>query len=417
MGKEKKNKIVLLVALMVMLYFTSYMTRLNFSAAKAILIEQHIFTKPQTGIIGACLFFAYGAGQIISGFLSDKYDPVKIISAGLILTCICNFIIPFFSQIWLISIIWGLNGFAQALFWPPIVRILDKYTDKAGYTKGIWCVSIAAYTATILIYFAVPLEVGWFDWTAAFRASSLLALIVLVVWIIGYRKFSRTATPAAHEEPKVTEEKSAVRTDRAGIIRTILVSGTVFVMIAVAMQGFMKDGIQDWLPTLFSQSFESVDAKTATFSNVILPIFSILTMSLGTVLLEKVFKDEVKEAIFFFVLSTVLCVILMFFYKNSAILMLFLCALISSCMHCINAMFTCFAPRRFQKEGRVATMSGVLNSCSYLGSAISSYAIGNIAEKHGWSATLNVWTIVCLIGLAVCVVAYRPWKKFISAKQ
>ena len=105
-------------------------------------------------------------------------------------------------------------------------------------------------------------------------------------------------------------------------------------------------------------------------------------------------------------------VLLALFFDKSAILCLVLAATITGCMHGVNLMLVCFVPRRFRKQGKVATMTGVCNACSYVGSTASSYGIAAIASALGWQKTLISWGLVALCGLVLCILIARRWTKF-----
>lgn len=53
-------------------YFSTYIGRLNYSASLMGIILSEGFSKGQAGMIGTAFFFAYGAGQFVSGFLGDR---------------------------------------------------------------------------------------------------------------------------------------------------------------------------------------------------------------------------------------------------------------------------------------------------------------------------------------------------------
>ena len=61
-------------------------------------------------------------------------------------------------------------------------------------------------------------------------------------------------------------------------------------------------------------------------------------------------------------------------------------------------------------------MSGITNSATYVGSALSSYGIALIAEKAGWSNTILSWIFIALGGAAVCILCIRRWARFIRKK-
>lgn len=60
------------------------------------------------------LFITYGTGQLISGYFGDKFQPKKLVAAGLCTTIIINILIPLCNSSALMTALWCVNGFAQA---------------------------------------------------------------------------------------------------------------------------------------------------------------------------------------------------------------------------------------------------------------------------------------------------------------
>lgn len=407
MQKKKLSPAVWLCALLSLLYFTSYITRLNFSASIAEMVSVGVFTKNQGGVIGTALFFTYGFGQIISGVLSDKFDPGKIVAVGLVLTAVCNMLFAFSNSVAVMAVLWGVNGFAQALFWPPIVRILSYYFDDSGYAKGNLAVSYACHGATILIYLIVPFGIKVADWRFSFFFGALFAAAVLIVWCAGYWRLVAKMEKAAQRERKVSPSAPSP------LFKTLAASGVLLILVAIALQGYLKDGIQSWLPTFFTEVFE-MDSSRAILMNMVVPVSSIIFVSLATVLFRKVFKNEVAESIFLFSITTALSLLVSVFYTKSPAVTLVLSALIIGCAHGINTMLISFLPRRFERIGKAATVGGICNASVYVGSAASSYGIALIATNVGWFATLISWGIIAFAGIVVCIIALPRWKKYIK---
>jgi len=69
-------------------------------------------------------------------------------------------------------------------------------------------------------------------------------------------------------------------------------------------------------------------------------------------------------------------------------------------------------PAFFSKFGRSALISGVLNCCTYVGSAVSTYGVAVLSEAFGWDFTVFVWICVALIGTLACVALIHRWKTF-----
>jgi OPA family glycerol-3-phosphate transporter-like MFS transporter len=68
-------------------------------------------------------------------------------------------------------------------------------------------------------------------------------------------------------------------------------------------------------------------------------------------------------------------------------------------------------PNFFEKSGKVSTVSGVLNSCTYIGSALSTYGIALLSKQIGWQHTVLVWFAIAFVGSLCCLFCAKPWQK------
>ena len=66
--------------------------------------------------------------------------------------------------------------------------------------------------------------------------------------------------------------------------------------------------------------------------------------------------------------------------------------------------------KRFKKHGNISTFAGVVNACTYVGSALSTYGIALLSESAGWQVTAFIWFIIAALGAVVCTVCSRIWK-------
>ena len=74
-------------------------------------------------------------------------------------------------------------------------------------------------------------------------------------------------------------------------------------------------------------------------------------------------------------------------------------------------MLISMLPRYFKRYGSASTASGVLNACTYVGSALSTYGIAVLSQGLGWKGTILIWVVIAVLGTAACVVCVKPWKK------
>ena len=80
-------------------------------------------------------------------------------------------------------------------------------------------------------------------------------------------------------------------------------------------------------------------------------------------------------------------------------------------MHGVNLMLVAMVPAFFKKHGNISTVSGIVNACTYVGSAVSTYGIALISESVGWNVTLAIWIGIAALGTIICFAVVRPWKQ------
>ncbi len=404
-----KNGITLLCAVV---YFISYFSRKDFAAVMAAMLAQNVLDKSTAGLVGTMLFVFYGIGQLVSGYLGDKIKPSYIIIFGLGLTAVCNLLMPILPISTLMIPVWGLNGFAQAMMWPPIVKILSCYLSHEQFVSANLVVTSAAHISTIILYLYVPVCLSFMNWETVFYTAAVLAVITIVGFVIALRIVlpADTSTIASPITQKAVGEKIPIG-------RIMIEAGILPVFGCIVVTGFLRDGIESWLPTLYSEAFGRESTESILVS-VILPIFSILSVAAITAMHKKpLFNNEIRGAGILFALAIVLCVPLALLISNETVaarvICLVLAAVICAAMHAVNFLLISCLPGRFASYGRSSTVSGLTNACIYIGAAASMYGIAVISEALGWSAAVVSWMIIAAAGIVLAVFAYRKYTKFI----
>ena len=78
----------------------------------------------------------------------------------------------------------------------------------------------------------------------------------------------------------------------------------------------------------------------------------------------------------------------------------------------VNTLLASMMPSYYVRFGVCSTVTGLLNSSAYLGSALSSYGNGAIVEHFGWNSILYCWCIAAAIGIVTLLLSARKWKHF-----
>ena len=165
-------------------YFISYITRINYGAVIVEMVRSTGFSKSELSLAVTASFFTYGLGQIICGWLGDRFQPRTMIFMGLVITSCINISMIFCPYYQLMAVLWGVNGFAQAFMWPPIVRLMVSLLSTDEYKKASLIVSWGSSLGTISIYLLAPLFISVSGYKLVFAFSALSAIIMIPTWLM-----------------------------------------------------------------------------------------------------------------------------------------------------------------------------------------------------------------------------------------
>ncbi len=396
------------------LYFTSYMTRNSYNAALTEIISSTGVSSATAAIALTGSFITYGFGQLISGYLGDRISPSLIITAGMMTTSLCNIAVGLCGcgekiNLCLIIVIWCINGFAQSLIWPPMLRCITKELPPDKLESACALVYDAAFAASIIIYFAVSACIIVSGWQTVFFICGFFGAAIALLWRIITRKMQsctvEKALPAAADGNNCPETGEA---RRESIFKIIIDTGIIPVMIVISMHGMLRDGITTWFPSYIKSNF-NIPTKYSILVASCVPVLAILSIAF-TRRFSKHFKNELHTSARLWGIALISCAgLLVFFGMRMFIAAVFMVTVIG-CMHGINLMLISIFPSRFDKYGRISLFSGLLNACTYIGSSISTYVIAVITEKSGWLATIGVWTAVAAAGFILSIISIKKTK-------
>jgi OPA family glycerol-3-phosphate transporter-like MFS transporter len=183
-----------------------------------------------------------------------------------------------------------------------------------------------------------------------------------------------------------------------GIGAALLRAGIPLIFMCVILQGVLRDGIASWMPNFISETYH-IENAGAVMTTSVLPIFSVVCVFV-TGRVHRRIDNEQKTASIFWTVAVLSAALLMIAYFSSvAVLTIVFMGLLNAAMHGINYLLTSRVSPRIQKYNRVSAVTGAINACTYVGSAVSTYGFALLSDHLGWSATLWSWLIVAALGL------------------
>ena len=251
------------------------------------------------------------------------------------------------------------------------------------------------------MYLIAPVFITFVNWQSIFWVCGFMGIGAAVLW---NRKC--IDVPVSHIAGCDAKKMSG-----GGFSALLL-----FVMIAIVLQGMLRDGVTTWMPSLIADTYH-MSNSVSILTGVALPLFGIICFRAAEGLYRLSPDNPVKCAGMIFGLGTISAVILYVTSGRNAALTVFCAALLTGCMHGVNLLLICMVPPYYKNRGGVSTISGLLNSCTYIGSSISTYGIAAVADRLGWQITVFAWIIIAAAGCIICFACVRPWKKFVYNKK
>lgn len=396
MRNKTSNQTTALIWLFALTYMVSYMTRINFGAVVSEMVLDLGWSRSLLAAALTGSFITYGAGQIVSGICGDRFSPKKLVGCGLLVTIAMNLLIPLCHEPTSMVAVWSVNGFAQAFLWPPMVRLMTALFSGEDYDRAVVRVSWGSSFGTILIYLLAPVAITLAGWKGVFFLSSLCGAGMLLVWL--------RCCPEV--TVKTAKTKQPGQTGGSRIFSPLMFG----IMTAVMLQGMLRDGVTTWMPSYIAETY-NLSNKIAILTGVLLPLFSILCFQAASKLYRRKFRNPLACAGVIFGCGTAAAGLLMLLSGKAPGLSILFSAILTGAMHGVNLLLVSMIPPFFKQYGNVATVSGVINSCVYVGSAISTYGIAVLSERMGWGVTLLLWTLIALTGTAICLAFVRPWNQ------
>ena len=408
-----KKKQITLIIICALAYTFSYLGRFSYNANINLFISEYNITKADAGLVTSLFFFSYGIGQIINAFICKYYNKRFIIFSVLLISSVINLLVFVGLPFSFIKYLWFINGLCLSILWPTLILTLSENLDKSLLKPSILVMSITVPIGTLIIYGFSALFVSFNAYKTTFLFSTIMLLIVAFIWVILYKRSSRSEkldTETFKEELSSEDDKPYKSTLKYIVL--LLVTLSIFAIL----DNLLKDGIQTWVPTILKESY-GVEDSISILLTLVLPLFSIFGATIA-ILLNKKIKDYAYLILTFFAfICGLIFIVTKIFNLPNYILLLVCFVLIELFLHATNNVITSMAPLLLRRRINSGFTAGFLNGMCYVGSVISSFGIGALADRIGnWEKVFMILFLISLISLVTGIV-YTIIKMIIIKKS
>ena len=397
-------------------YLFFYNGRQNINLIMPLMKEYFASDLGTIGVVSSALFWCYAFGQLVSGRLGSYFGYKKLMLLGVVSSAILNVAISFQNNLFVIAILWGLNGFCQAMVWSNGLGVINKWwpKEKRGFASGIATAfsGVAQAVTYLTVNWCLILNPEW-GWRAGFRFPILPMVLILIAFIAFFKTSPEEVGLKAFEEKDSALEKSTSIAEediaKKGFFypyKLLFSEPKVIIFCLIsAIAGIGRYGLLTWIPTYFTEEL-GLSLKNDMFTYIVLPLGQACAMFVFPFITDKFFKGKREPMLALASIFAFLGLICFPFFKTQipATIMLFIVGVFSMVTGVIWAIAGDMGGRALS-----STVVGVLDWAVYMGAAIQASVFGFVKESLGWGAVFV--TIGCLyIVLLVLTLLARKMK-------
>ena len=382
-------------------YLFFYNGRQNINLVLPLMKQEFQSDLGTLGVVSSALFWSYAFGQLISGRLGSYFGYKKLMIFGVVSSAVLNVAISFQSSLWVIAVLWGLNGFCQAMVWSNGVGVINKWwpKEKRGFASGLATAfsGVAQAVTYLTVNWCLILNPEW-TWRAGFRFPILPMVLILVAFVLFFKeKPGDIGLKAFEEADKSLDESNAAmeaKLAEKGFFYPykLLFSEPKVILFCLisAIAGIGRYGLLTWIPTYFTEEL-GLTLKDDMFTYIVLPLGQACAMFVFPFITDKIFKGKREPMLILASVVAFAGMICFPLFKTQvpATIMLFVVGVFSMVTGVIWAIAGDMGGRALS-----STVVGVLDWAVYMGAAIQASVFGFMQERFGWTAIFV--TIGCL---------------------
>ncbi len=385
-SKKRETRIIFICWLA---YTAAYVGRLNFSASNVAIMESLGATKPEAGLVSSFFFFAYGAGQLVNGILSKHYNAKYVIFGSLTVSAVLNLLMPLCNDISVMKYIWLFNGMAQSVLWSTLIKTLSDFVSDKRLPSAILAMSTTVAIGTLISYGISAIFAKSGLWQAVFYVASGALIVSAFVWLMLFGPSKKKET-----------EQAKVKTEKVKMSKSVGIALALAAIAGVA-NGFVKDGITTWVPSVLYEEF-NLSKSFSILLTLFLPMVSTLGATIAKKTHEKI-KTHSTMNMIFYAISTLLCAGIILSLRIHSLPAIMVCFIGLACtMAMINNVITSMFALDHRGLLNAGFAAGLLNTFCYVGSTATTYVLGAVSQSKGWNAVFVIMLAVCFAAVIIC---------------
>ena len=378
-----KRKPFLIFVICYLAYTALYIARVNLSMAAPELRQMQVLSEAQYGILGSAFSILYALGRLIVGNISDRKPPVILICTGLVLSGICNIGIGFMPPFWGILLLWSVNALAQSMLWSAVLCVVSSIYDIQTAKKRTSIMVTSVATGNILGILVPVTLIENFGCHWAFIAPGLITLVAATAVFFAIRTIPAPSqnVSQSHKSMKQLLQNPSLR----------------LALIPTFFHGVIKDNVTFWM-TIFLIDRYGVNLSESAYSVLLIPVVGLA----GRLLYSPIYRlcknrEHLVSRIAF--IGCLLTAGLLCIHTIPMPVALVALSVVYAMASVVNTSFLSIYPIGFAASGNIASVSGIMDFCTYLGAGVASVVYGYVVTQWGYLPLFVSWAVLSLLSV------------------
>src|SRR2546425_10044650 len=404
----RASKVVLM--LLCLMYFITYLDRVNVSTAAAGFAKDFGLNKTQIGLVFSAFAYPYLVLQIVGGWVSDRFGARRTLIVCSAVWAGATVLTGLAGGLTSLLVARVLLGLGEGATFPAATCAMSRWFAKEmrGFAQGITHAGARAGNTVAPVIIAAVMTV--YGWRASFYVCAAISFAWVGLWALTFTEY-----PSDH--PRIT--RAELEAVPAPGPRPQVAWGPLFrrmmpVTVVYFCYGWTLWLFLSWIPQYFLHNYALDLKKSAIFASSVF-LAGVVGDTLGGIVTDALYRrtGSLKRA------RSGMVAVCMFFTLLSLVPLL--------CVHSLYVSLACLSAGFFFAEMTIGPMwaipmdiapaysgtaSGMMNTGSALAAIISPVVAGQLIDRFGSWELPFVGSMV-LIGFGI-VLAFRmqPERKF-----
>jgi MFS family permease len=255
----------IVLGLLCLMYFITYVDRVNISTAASEIQAEFGFSNTQLGLIFSAFAYPYLLFQVIGGWVGDRFGARKTLFWCGLVWAVATMLTGLVSGLVSLFLVRVLVGLGEGATFPTATRAMQNWTPagKRGFAQGI--THAFARLGNAITPPLIALLMATYTWRGAFYVLGAVSLVWVVIWVLYFRNHPK-------EHPHITQADldklpPHVAGERPKAPWGPLIKRMWPVTLTYFCYGWTLWLYLNWLPLFFKTNYEMDIRKSAIFAS------------------------------------------------------------------------------------------------------------------------------------------------------